>query len=158
MLSTSVPSPIPGGDEVEEGADELEQQLTIADEYPDLRTAMSREEWSTFERLVKWARQLDVGKRIEERRRIYGRGQPQGYNNQPVLTFACFHRSGTAVKNQWLCRIPISAAPLTIILPKKYLGSRCDEAEISLGDDANFCPRSVDDFLSDPGNISALRA
>ena len=78
--------------------------------------------------------------------------QPKYYNQTAMMVFAQFTPSGHAKANSWRARIPLrcdSKAPLTIVLPTRFLKASIPSDEVWFGKDS-FCPIEVDDFLPSP--------
>lgn len=86
--------------------------------------------------------------------KIVGRytGQPKGCNGIPVIVFAKFDLNGRAIQDSWICRIPLKCSAsscITVILPSNRLSK--ESPSVIFGNDGNFCPSDIDNFLKNPG-------
>jgi len=76
--------------------------------------------------------------------------QPKGYNNIPLINYALIHKSGRAVGDSWGIRVPLintESAPLTVILPRRFLNPQCDPSSIEWGPRDSFRPKDLADFI-----------
>ncbi|SER91998.1 hypothetical protein SAMN04244573_04581 [Azotobacter beijerinckii] len=88
-------------------------------------------------------------------------GQPKGYNGEPTLLLAELGSSGNAKADQWILRIPLLCCdeknlPLTVTLPGRLVGIGVVETEIARGEDDNFRPLDLEDFLKRPSHYTKL--
>lgn len=111
-----------------------------------------------FVQLLAWARSLNRRPNVQEKT-VAGYGkQPAGYNGMPMVVFAEINSAGRVKPNAWLCRIPLDCGdtrPMTIVLNAANRGP-VDDDEITCGQDRNFRPNDIDDFLRRPGHYTTL--
>lgn len=81
--------------------------------------------------------------------------QPLGYCNVPTLLLAVLNPSGIARSNEWFLRIPLET-PLTVTLPERRISNSVTEPEIARGEDTNYRPVDLEDFLKRPSHYTQM--
>lgn len=112
-----------------------------------------------FGLVLRWARNYSDVEMVEGVVAGYT-NQPRGYNSTPFVRFAELGKSGKARPNRWLCRIPLKTSPqygMTVILPKRLKKSTISPDLIDSGQDPNFRPLDLNDFLRDPSRYLSRR-
>ena len=147
-----------------EESEHYDDVLMINDEYQQYVKDMDEKYRCQFQRLLAWARtasSIDGNERkllLETQRKGYA-DQPSGYCNVPMVLFAPLNDQGRAQPNEWVARIPLkcsNAKPMTVVLPERLRAKTALESEIIRGNDPNFAPRDVDDFLMRPEHYVKL--
>jgi len=85
--------------------------------------------------------------------------QPQAYNKVATLLLSPISKSGRAVRNAWISRVPLRCDdkfPLTVTLPLRAKAHSAGNEVISLGRHDCFRPLNLDDFLRHPDKFTTL--
>ncbi len=129
-----------------------EASAGIAEDYAEFTALMSENCRNDFHRLLDWARArlLRHDDTISEGLIGMLTNQPDGYGGMPLVGFSRRKKNGHAMPNGWFARIPLRCGadkPMTIILPLRLKPNDLPEHKIIRGQDSNFRPVDVDDFL-----------
>ncbi len=105
--------------------------------------------------VLSWGVSLNESQQAEVKFVRYGKGQPPGCNNVHTLLLAVLEPSGRAVADEWLLRIPLKT-PLTVVLPERRISSSVTAPEIARGEDPNYSPIDLEDFLKRPSHYTQM--
>lgn len=136
-------------------------RLARADEIYSFIESISQEDRDQLARLLDWAFDIQQQYRLEQKVVLGFTNHPRGYNGIPMLVFAQYGNAGMAKPHSWMVRIPLRSDdkyPLTVVLPKRLISHHVNQDQIAEGQDSNFRPLDLADFLSDPSKYVQLPA
>jgi len=136
-----------------EEAETYEQADSAHEDYAEHKMS---EDWrNQFMQVLMWARHTFAPYDLTITEGVI-RGlqeQPDGYNGTPLVGFARRNINGRSMPHGWFARIPLESdlnRPMTVILPLRLKADGLSDDKISPGQDANFRPLELTDFLQNP--------